>query len=155
MVKPTPCSTNRFSVLETSTVGSTRDMLTPQSPVDELKTEKAVPQESPRQPPDSTPILIRSSMLRRGTELPLRIHTIGSNTPLLINALIDSGATGRFIDIDYVRSKNLRTQCLPRAIPVYNVDGTLNDAGYIEVVDLMVHHRDHSERATFHVMGIG
>src|SRR5467141_2000507 len=155
-VKPTPHSTNKFSVLEMSTVGSTRDMLTLQSPIDEPKTEKAVPQESPRQPPDSTPILIHSSTLRIGMELPLHIHTIGSNTPLLINALIDSGATGRFIDIDYVRSKNLRTQRLPRAIPVYNVDGTLNDAGYItEVVDLMVHHGDHSERATFHVMGIG
>src|SRR5882672_5186795 len=117
-VKPTPHSTNKFSVLETSTVGSTRDMLTPQSPVDELKTEKAMPQESPHQPPDLTPILIRSSTLCRGTELPLRIHTIGSNTLLLINALIDSGATGQFIDIDYVRSKNLRTQRLPRAIPV-------------------------------------
>src|SRR5882672_2212329 len=112
-VKPTPHSTNRFSVLETSTVGSTRDMLTPQSPTDELKTEKAMPQESPCQPPDSTPILIRSSMLHRGMELPLHIHTIGSNTPLLINALIDSGATSRFINIDYVRSKNLRTQHLP------------------------------------------
>src|SRR5882672_7419978 len=103
-VKPTPRSTNKFSVLETSTVGSTRDMLTLQSPVDELKTEKAVPRESPHQPPDSTPILIRSSTFGRGTELPLHIHTIGSNTPLLINALIDSGATGWFIDIDYVRS---------------------------------------------------
>src|SRR5467141_1288374 len=113
IVKPTPRSTNKFLVLETSTVGSTRDMLTPQSPVDEPKTEKAVPQESPRQPPESTPILIRSSTLRRGTELPLRIHTIGSNTLLLINALIDSGATSRFIDIDDVRSKNLCTQRLP------------------------------------------
>jgi len=34
-VKPTPRSTNRFSVLETSTVGSTRDMLTQQSSVEE------------------------------------------------------------------------------------------------------------------------
>src|SRR5882672_2828180 len=141
MVKPMPHLTNKFSVLETSTVGSTRDMLTPQSPVDEPKTEKAMPRESSRQPPDATPILIRLSTLRRGTELPLRIHTIGSNTPLLINALIDSGATGQFIDIDYVRSKNLHTQRLPQAIPVYNVDGTLNDAGYItEVVNLMVHY---------------
>src|SRR5882672_740468 len=89
-VKPMPRSTNKFLVLETSTVGSTRDMLTLQSPIDEPKTEKAVPKESPRQPPDSTPILIRSSTLHRGTELPARIHTIGSNTPLLINALIDS-----------------------------------------------------------------
>jgi len=52
-------------------------------------------------------------------------------------------------------SKNLCTQCLPRAIPVYNVDGTLNKVGYItEVVDLIVQYGDHLERATFHITGI-
>src|SRR5882672_62645 len=129
-----------------STVGSTRDMLTPQSPVDEPKTEKAMPQEPPHQPSNLTPVLIRSTTLHRGMELPLHIHTIGRNTPLLINTIIDSGATGQFIDINYVRSKNLHTQCLPQAIPVQNVDGTLNDAGYItKVIDLMVQYGDHSE----------
>jgi len=43
-VKPTPHLTNRFSLLEMSTVGSTKDMLTPQLPVAEPKTKKAVPQ---------------------------------------------------------------------------------------------------------------
>src|SRR5882672_1029038 len=138
-VKPIPHSTNRFSVLETSTVGSTRDMLTPQSPIDELKTKKAIPQEPPCQPSNPTPVLIRSTTLHRGMELPLCIRAIGSNTPLLINTLIDSEATGWFIDVDYVRSKNLCTQRLPCPIPIYNVDGTLNYAGYItKVVDLMV-----------------
>src|SRR5882724_3701873 len=145
MVKPMPHSTNRFSVLEMSTEGSTRDMLTLQSSVEELRTEKAMPEEPPCQSSDPTPILIHSTTLQRGTELPLHIHTIGSNTPLLINALIYLGATGKFFNIDYVRSKNLRTQHLPQAIPVYNVDGTLNDAGYItEVVDLIVQYGDHS-----------
>src|SRR5882672_5674949 len=113
MVKPTPHSTNRFSVLEMSNVGSTRDMLTPQSPIDEQKTEKAMPQEPPCQPSNLTPVLICLTTLRRGMELPLCIHTVGSNTPLLINTLIDSGATGWFIDVNYFRSKNLHTQHLP------------------------------------------
>src|SRR5882724_7436346 len=44
----------------------------------------------------------------------------------------------------------------PLSHPVYNVDGTLNDAGYItKVIDLMVQYGDHLEQATFHVMGIG
>src|SRR5882724_11902334 len=150
MVKPTPHLTNRFLVLVTSTVGATRDMLTLQSPVEELRTEKAMPEEPPCQSSDPTPILVRSTSLQRGTELPLHIHTVGSNTPLLINTLINSGATSKFIDVDYVRSKNLHTKCLPRAICVYNVDGTFNDAGYItKVIDLMVQYRDHSEQATF------
>jgi len=63
-----------------------------------------------------------------------------------IKALIDSGAIGLFIDIDYVWSKNLKTQCLLRAILVYNVDGTPNKAGHIiEVINLIVRYKDHSE----------
>src|SRR5882724_2319446 len=112
-VKPTPHLTNRFSVLETSTVGSTRDMLTPQSSVEELRTKKAIPEEPPCQSSNPTPILIHSTTLWRGTELPLCIHTIGSNTPLLINTLINLGATSKFINVNYVRSKNFHTQRLP------------------------------------------
>ena len=75
----------------------------------------------------------------RGTEIPLQIHAIGSNAPLLIVTLINSGATSKFVNIDYVWLKNLCTQCLPQAIPIYNVDRTPNEASYItEVVDLIV-----------------
>src|SRR5882724_10726485 len=80
MVKPTPCSTNRFSLLETSTVGSTKDMLTPQSLVAEPKIKKSMPQEFSSQPSDPTSVLIHSITLWRGMELPLQIHTVGSNT---------------------------------------------------------------------------
>ena len=46
---------------------------------------------------------------------------------------------GLFIDINYVWSKNLKTRHLPRMIPVYNIDGTPNEAGHItEVIDLIV-----------------
>src|SRR5882724_885299 len=73
-----------------------------------------------------------------------------------VKALIDSGATGMFIDIGFVRSKNIQTHRLPRAILVYNVDGTPNEAGHItEVVDLSVQYKDHSEWVTFHITGIG
>src|SRR5882724_4888120 len=73
-----------------------------------------------------------------------------------VEALIDSGATSMFIDIEFIRSKNIQTHQLPREILVYNVDGTPNEAGHItEVVDLIVQYKDHSKRATFHIMGIG
>src|SRR5882724_5396355 len=73
-----------------------------------------------------------------------------------VEALIDSGATSTFIDIEFIRTKNIWTHRLPRAILVYNVDGTPNEAGHItEVVDLIVQYKDHSEWATFHIMGIG
>ena len=58
---------------------------------------------------------------------------------MAMNALIDCGATGQFIDIEYVRSYELHTYCLPCAILVYNVDGTPNEAGHItEAIDLII-----------------
>ena len=65
---------------------------------------------------------------------------------MAMNALIDCSATGQFIDIGYVRSYELRTYRLPRAIPVYNVDGTPNEAGHITtVIDLDICYKDHNE----------
>src|SRR5882724_11579445 len=155
MVKTMPHQTNRFSVLETSTVGSTKDMLTPQSPVTtEPKTEPVVPKHPTPQLAE-TLLLVQSATLQRGTDIPLCLNTIDSNTPMSVESLIDSGATRMFINIEFVRSKNIWTHRLPRAIPVYNVDGTPNEVGHItKVVDLIVQSKDHSEWATFHVMGI-
>src|SRR5882724_10140532 len=156
MVKPTPRQTNRFLVLKTSTVGSTKNMLTPPSPVTiEPRTKPVVPKH-PMPQLTKTPLLVRSATLRRGTDIPLHLNTIDSNTPMSVEALIDSGATSMFIDIEFVRSKNIQTHRLPRAIPVYNVDGTPNEPGHItDVVDLIVQYKDHSKWATFHIMGIG
>ena len=82
--------------------------------------------------------------LQRGTEIPLQIHAVGKNSPLLIGTLM--GAMCKFIDINYVQSNNLHTQCLPQAIPIYNVHGTLNKAGYItKVMDLIILYKGHSE----------
>ena len=98
--KPMPHSTNRFSVLKTSTVESTRDMLTPQSSVTtELRTEQAVPDRTPYPSSDQTPVFVCSPTLCRGTEIPLQVHMVDSNAPLTITALVDSGAIGQFIDV--------------------------------------------------------
>jgi len=74
---------------------------------------------------------------------------------MLVKALIDSGATRMFIDIEFVRLKNIETHWLPRAIPVYNVNRMPNKARHItEVIDLIVQYKDHSEWVTFHVTSI-
>src|SRR5882672_9058857 len=74
----------------------------------------------------------------------------------MITTLINLGATRHFINIEYVWSKNLWTQHLPRAIPAYNMDGTLNEARYImEIVDLIFQYKDHSEQSSFYVTSIG
>ena len=74
---------------------------------------------------------------------------------MFFEALVNSGATGMFIDIKFVWPKNIWTHQLPRAIPVYNIDGTPNEAGHItEVIDLIVQYKDHSEQVTFHITSI-
>src|SRR3984957_17007043 len=73
-----------------------------------------------------------------------------------MKALLDCGATRLFLDRDYVTQGKLTTRTLSRAIPVYNVDGTANEAGSIsEVVDLILHYKDHAERAVFAVTSLG
>jgi hypothetical protein len=46
-------------------------------------------------------------------------------------ALIDCGTTGCFIDIEWAKLNNIPMRPLTKPIPVYNIDGTANDAGMI------------------------
>jgi hypothetical protein len=57
----------------------------------------------------------------------------------LTTALLDLGATGMFVNSDFVKWERLTTRPLSRPIPVYNVDRSPNEAGSItEVVDVVL-----------------
>src|SRR3979490_479844 len=61
-----------------------------------------------------------------------------------------------FSDIKFVQAERLKTHHLPRAIPVYNIDGTPNEAGSIKgEVDLICAYGNHTEYATFSVTSLG
>jgi hypothetical protein len=73
-----------------------------------------------------------------------------------VKALLDSGATGIFVDREFVHKSGLKTHILPHPIKVYNIDGTLNQGGSItEEITLMMSHRGHKERAVFEVCDLG
>ena len=73
-----------------------------------------------------------------------------------VRALLDSGATGLFIDKEYVISNCILTCKLKEAIPVFNVDGTANEGGAIrEVAELKMTYQDHEESALFAVTNLG
>ncbi|CDO72200.1 hypothetical protein BN946_scf184970.g52 [Trametes cinnabarina] len=73
-----------------------------------------------------------------------------------VQALLDSGCTGSSIDVDFVRRNHIPTRKLPRPIPVYNADNTLNKGGPIsEYVEGIVRIGDHSERMTLAVTSLG
>jgi hypothetical protein len=64
-----------------------------------------------------------------------------------VKALVDCGATGDFIDSEYVISRNLPVRRLSQPILVLNVGGSPNQAGSITgIVDMVVDYKGHSER---------
>jgi hypothetical protein len=71
-------------------------------------------------------------------------------------ALIDCGATSCFIDVEWAQSNNVPTRPLTNPIPVYNIDGTANEAGMIaEIADMILRYDGHSERTQFAVTRLG
>jgi len=88
--------------------------------------------------------------------LPVEIGTTDTSELHSVKALLDSGATGSFIDRDFVCSKGMNTQTLSRNISVFNVDGSPNEAGQItEVIDVVLRYKTHSERMLLAVSGLG
>ena len=71
-------------------------------------------------------------------------------------ALVNCGATGQFMDWGYVECNRLSIRKLQCAIPVFNVDGTHNEAGSImEIVDTILWYNRHMECTSFVVTNLG
>jgi hypothetical protein len=61
----------------------------------------------------------------------VEIESTDTGVKRCTQALIDCGATGCFIDIEWAKLNNVLIRPLSKAIPVYNVDRTANDTGMI------------------------
>jgi len=73
-----------------------------------------------------------------------------------VKALLNSKTTESFIDQDFVHSKGINTQTLLHNIPVFNIDGSPNEAGQIsEVVDVLLCYKTHSKRMLLAISGLG
>ena len=78
--------------------------------------------------------------------LPIDLKTTDTMEESSTKAIVDTRATGDFIDQDFVTQAKLLTHKLSEPIPVYNMDRTLNEAGSIhEVVDVIMTYNQHSE----------
>jgi len=88
--------------------------------------------------------------------LEIQIETLDTKEREGVRALLDSGATGCFIDSAFVKQKRWATRKLARRIPVYNIDGTANQIGAIEEeLDILMSFKGHTERITLLVTSLG
>jgi len=88
--------------------------------------------------------------------LPIEVSTTDTSEVHSIKALLDSRATGNFIDRDFVQMKGINTWSISCPIPVYNIDGFSNEAGQIsKVANVVLCYKTHSERTLLAVSSLG
>jgi len=146
---------NKFTVLtikDTNTIDSELiDALPPiplvPAPLCKPKWEKRLPK-----------LFSISALDTQGTFLllPVEIRTTDTSELHSIKALLNSRATGSFIDCDFICSKGMNIRTLLCNIPVFNVDGSPNKAGQIsKVVDVFLHYKTHFKRMLLAISGLG
>ena len=103
-------------------------------------------------------LLLISALDARETSLllPVEIGTTDTSELHSVKALLDCEVTRSLIDRDFVCSKGMNTQTLSYNIPVFNVNGSPNEARQIsEVVDVVLYYKTHSERMLLAISGLG
>ena len=154
---PPLLSSNRFSVLEITEPKVEED-------AQNSPETQALPPIEPRKPRRpkwekwmKRKLVIRS--LELGPKciiLPVHLKTTDTMEESSTEAMVDTGATGDFIDQDFVMQNKLPTRKLSQPILVYNVNRTLNEARSIhEVVDVVMAYDGHSKRILLAVTHLG
>ena len=79
-----------------------------------------------REPPSYIRAMNGNSMM-----IPVTLEGLNNLQGCSVTGLIDSGATGGFINESVVEERGMEREALPIPVPVYNADGTLNKGGLI------------------------
>src|SRR5260221_6143134 len=97
-------------------------------------------------PPPAIYILSKNSPCSLNVQVELTSFT--SLTPISTSVLLDSRATGMFINWSFVQKHQLETTPLPQPVLVHNVDGSPNENGSVmEEVHVTLCFGCHSKRA--------
>jgi hypothetical protein len=86
----------------------------------------------------------------------MRITSDSNPKVEIVGGLLDSGASGNFIDPGYAQDIHAEKKNLKKPIKVYNVDGTPNKQGTItQYVELDVEIHKRKQRHRFYITGLG
>jgi len=98
----------------------------------------------------------RTFKMLREVWLNIGVEKIDTHEGVMIKALLDSGATGMFMDRQMVARHGFKLQKLERPLMVKNVDGTVNSRGAITYqVECNVFYKGHIERIRMDVCDLG
>ena len=86
----------------------------------------------------------------------IELQTTTSLCSVSTSTLLNSGATGMFVNRAFAQKHKLETCPLPNRVPVHNVDGTPNENGSItEEVEVILQYGQHTEKACLAVTNLG
>jgi len=94
--------------------------------------------------------------LLREVWIKVGLEKLENHKGVAVRALLDSGATGLFIDITFVQEKGFKMEKLKKPLLVRNIDGTVNAEGAItHQVECNMFFKGHVERARIDICNLG
>src|SRR5258705_11964809 len=101
-------------------------------------------------------IYILSKNSPHSLNIQVELTSLTSLASISTSMLLDSGATGMFINWSFMQKHQLETTPLPQPILVHNVNGSPNEnRSVMEEVHVTLCFRHHSERAHLTVANLG
>ena len=92
-------------------------------------------------------------MLREVT-VKIRVERVDMKEGIIVEVLLNSGATGLVISLEFVRKQGFKLKKLERPMNVRNVVELLNKEGPIEhTVEVNIYYQGHRERMEIDVIG--
>jgi len=81
------------------------------------------------------------------------LERIDTQEGIMVEALLDSGATGLVMSSEFTKKQGFKLEKLERPMNIRNVDGLLNKEGSIEnTVEVNIYYQGHRERTEIDVI---
>jgi len=97
--------------------------------------------------------LDKGDLLREVT-VKIGLERIDTQEGLMVEALLDSGATGLVMSSEFTRKQGFKLKKLDRPMYVRNVDSSLNKEGPIKhMVEVNIYYQGHRERIEIDIIG--
>ena len=90
----------------------------------------------------------------REVTIKIGLERLDTQKGITVEALLNSGATGLVMSLEFARRKGFKLKKLERPMQVRNVDGSFNREGPIEnMVEVNVYYKGHVERTEIDMIG--